>query len=139
MKKSRLAFVIWAAAFGLLTGCATEEMGPYAPQIAGVNNLEDHAKFVLLDKVAYHSVTCQSLQETRYPDGRLQVLANLQNLQNHRIQMQVNCVFKDAQGFSVEDTPFQTVFLDENAQETLKFISANDKAQRYTIRVRTPR
>jgi hypothetical protein len=31
------------------------------------------------------------------------------------------------------------VFLDENAQEGVKFVSANDKAQRYTVRVREAR
>jgi hypothetical protein len=63
----------------------------------------------------------------------------LRNRENRRLQIQVNCVFKDAQGFVVEDTPFQNIFLDENAQEGLEFVSANDKAQRYTIRVREAR
>ncbi len=136
---NRIVLALAIAALGLGAGCATKDTGPYAPRIAGVNNLEENAKFVLLDKKAFESVTCQSMQESRYPDGRLQVVANARNLQNHRIQMQINCVFKDAQGFSVEDTPWQTVFLDENAQESVKFVSANDKAVRYTVRVRTSR
>ena len=69
----------------------------------------------------------------------MRVRANLRNRENRRIQVQVNCVFKDAQGFMVEDTPFQTVFLDEHAQEGVDFLSGNDKAQRYTIRVREAR
>lgn len=133
-------FVPLAAAVALLAGCQTShDTGAYLPQNAAQNNVEDSARFVLLNKAAQYSVTCGSLQEGRLSDGRLQVLANLRNRENRRIQVQANCVFKDAQGFVVEETPFQNVFLDENAQEGVKFVSANDKAQRYTVRVREAR
>jgi hypothetical protein len=124
----------------LLAGCATShDHGAYSPVNTSVNNLEDSARFVLLDPGAQYSVTCPDIQEARLADGRLQIQANLRNRENRRIQIQANCVFKDAQGFVVEDTPFQTVFLDENAQEGVRFVSANDKAQRYTVRVREAR
>ena len=139
MKTRFLASGMLAVALGLVPGCATHDTGAYMPQNASVNNLEDNAKFVLLNKAAQYSVTCGSLEESRLPDGRLQVHANLRNRESRRIQIQVNCVFKDSQGFSIEDTPFQNVFLDENAQEGVSFVSANDKAQRYTIRVREAR
>jgi uncharacterized protein DUF1425 len=139
MKTSVLVCLVMVPALELFTGCATHDTGAYLPENANLNNVEDSAKFVLLDKPAQYSVTCGSLQEGRLPDGRLQVRANLRNRENRRIQIQVNCVFKDAQGFVVEDTPFQNVFLDENAQEGVDFLSANDKAQRYTIRVREAR
>ena len=139
MKRCLLVSGALAAIMALMPGCATHDTGAYPPQNGAVNNLEDSAKFVLLNNAAQHSITCGSLQETRLTDGRLQVHANLRNRENRRIQIQVNCVFKDGQGFVVEDTPFQTVFLDENAQEGVQFVSANDKAQRYTIRVREAR
>ncbi len=141
MKKNLFALVLLSAVLALFTGCASSshDTGAYLPQNANVNNVEDSARFVLLDKAAQYSVTCPGIQESRLPDGRLQVLANLRNREARRIQVQVNCVFKDAQGFVVEETPFQNVFLDENAQEGVKFASANDKAQRYTIRVREAR
>jgi hypothetical protein len=139
MKKSVLVSLVLAPIIALFPGCATHDTGAYLPENAAVNNVEDAAKFVLLDKAAQYSVTCGSLQEGRLPDGRLQIHANLRNRESRRIQIQVNCVFKDAQGFVVEDTPFRNVFLDENAQEGLEFLSANDKAQRYTIRVREAR
>jgi uncharacterized protein YcfL len=139
MKRSLFALALLAPALALTSGCKTHDTGAYLPQNATVNNVEDSARFVLLDPGAQYSVTCPGIQETRLPDGRLQVLANLRNRENRRIQIQANCVFKDAQGFSVEDTPFQNVFLDENAQESVQFISANNKAQRYTIRVRQAR
>ena len=139
MKKTLVALTCLAPALALMTGCQTHDTGAYLPQNALANNVEDSNRFVLLDKAAQFSVTCPGIQETRLPDGRMQVLANLRNRENRRIQVQVNCVFKDAQGFVIEDTPFQNVFLDENAQEGVKFASANDRAQRYTIRVREAR
>ena len=47
--------------------------------------------------------------------------------------------FKDAQGFVTEEMPFQTLILTENSQETVSFTSSNDKAKRYTVRVRQAR
>ena len=137
MKKTLLVLAL-APALALLSGCAHDH-GAYLPQNSGINNFEDSSRFVLLDSGAQHSVTSPGIQESRLPDGRLQVRANLRNRENRRIQVQVNCVFKDGQGFVVEDTPFQNVFLDENAQEGVEFVSANNQAQRYTIRVREAR
>ncbi len=140
MKKNVLALAVAVPMLAFVSGCASKkQVGAYPPLNATANTLENSAKFVLLDKGAQRSVTCLGLQETRLADGRLQVGANLQNLENRRIQVQANCVFKDPQGFTVEETPFENVFLDENALQGVKFVSANDKAQRYTIRIREAR
>ncbi len=140
MKKTLLALTLLAPALALVSGCKSDyDHGAYAPQNTTGADLEDTARFVLLDRGAQYSVSCRDLQETRLNDGRLQVSANLRNRENRRIQVQANCVFKDAQGFPVEETPFQNIFLDENAQEGVKFVSANDRAQRYTVRVRQAR
>ncbi len=136
--KRTLLLAFLAPSLALLPGCATHQ-GAYTPINTTVGNVEDSAKFVLLDQGAQKSVTSPGIQETRLPDGRLQIVANLRNMLNKRIQIQSNCEFKDAQGFVVESTPFQTVFLDENAQEGIRFVSSNDKAQRYTIRIREAR
>jgi uncharacterized protein YcfL len=138
MKRYCLASTLLFAV--LLTGCkSTEDHGAYAPVNTSKSNLEDTARFVLLDPGAQKSVSCSSIQEGRTSDNRLEVVANVRNRENRRIQVQINCVFKDAQGFVVEDTPFQNLFLDENAQEGVRFVSANDKAMRYTVRVRQAR
>jgi len=137
MKKTLFALAL-TPLLALVPGCKSH-LGAYAPLDSNAVTLENTAKFVLLDKGAQQSVTCLGLQETRLPDNRYQVVANLLNRENRRIQIQVNCVFKDAQGFPVEETPFQNFFLDENAQEGVKFVSSNDQAQRYTIRVRQAR
>jgi len=141
MKRNLLPLISAASLALAFTGCESPEYdkGAYLPENVTVNDLENHTSLVLLSRDAQHSVTCTGIQETRLPDGRLQVAANLRNRQTRRIQVQANCEFKDAQGFALDSTPFQNVFLDEAAQETVKFISMNDKAARYTIRIREAR
>ena len=116
----------------LFAGCGT----PSVQQSAIANS----SKFVALGSLVNQTVKCTALQETILPDGRLQVRANILNRFNKRVDLQVNCVFKDDQGFSTGDeTPFQTLILDEAAQDTVTFISLNDKAKNYTVRVRLAR
>lgn len=118
----------------LLAGC--QSGGAYLPKNTNKYDVENTSPFVLLDPQVQRSVTTSGLQETRLPDGRMQVGVNVRNREGRRIQVQINCEFKDAQGFVVDATPFQTLILSERAQESVKFVSMNDKAQRYTIRVR---
>ena len=116
----------------LLSGCGA----PTARQSAISNN----SKFVALGSLGSRIVQCTALQENTLPDGRLEVRANILNLVNKRVDLQINCIFKDAQGFSTDDeTPFQTLILDETAQETITFTSLNTKVKDYTVRVRLAR
>jgi hypothetical protein len=65
------------------------------------------------------------LQERVLADGRLEVVANVKNRENRRIEVQINCVFKDDQGFYGDETPFQTLILAEYATEAVRFTAAN--------------
>ena len=138
MKKTLFTFVAVAAVALAFSGCKTAvvDHGAYLPINTTVNDVENRAGIVLLDSRVQQSVTCPGIQETRLPDGRLQVAVQLRNREERRIQVQANCEFKDAQGFTLDSTPFQNVILDENAQETVRFISMNNQPVRYTIRVR---
>lgn len=122
-------------------GCASapHDHGAYLPVNVMVNDLENHTSLVLLSRGVQYSVTCPGIQEIRLPDGRLQITAHLRNREERRIQVQVNCEFKDAQGFVIDATPFQNVFLDENAQQDVQFVAMNDSPRQYTIRVREAR
>ena len=116
----------------LFVGCGTP-----AVQQSSISN---NSKFVALGSLGSQTVQCTALQEITLPDGRLQVRANILNRVNKRVDLQVNCVFKDDQGFSTGDeTPFQTLILDETAQTTVTFTSLNNKAKSYTVRVRLSR
>lgn len=137
--KNQISFALLVA-FGLASaGCAHK--GAYTPRNAAIADLENSQPFVLMDSGAQRSVTLGGpIQEGINADGRLEVVANIRNRENRRIQVQVNCVFKDAQGFSTGDeTPWKTLILTENSQEAVSFVAMNDKAKRYTIRVRQAR
>ncbi|MBU6400232.1 MAG: hypothetical protein KGS61_07920 [Verrucomicrobia bacterium] len=135
MKPNLLCLLLPALLAAASTGCHTG--GAYAPVNTTKYDLENKADFVLLDHYVQHSVTCDGIQERKLDDGRLEVIANLRNREARRIQVQVDCIFKDALGFPTGDqSPFEDVILSENAQEGVRFVSMNDKAKRYTIRVR---
>ena len=136
---NRYSALFAITALVLLAGCATEP-GPFLPQDTTKYTVENTEKFVLLDKPTQYSITCTGLQERTLPDGRLEVVANVKNRENRRIQVQINCVFKDEQGFTTGDeSPFQTLILAENSTETVRFTAMNTLAKRYTIRVRQAR
>jgi hypothetical protein len=102
--------------------------------------LEGKEPVVLMDPAVQYSVTYTGIQEEFLPDGRLKVTVHLRNRENRRIEVQANCVFKDQNGFSTGDeTPFQAVILTENITEDVSFVSANNQARKYTIRVRQAR
>ncbi|HTZ21539.1 MAG TPA: YcfL family protein [Opitutaceae bacterium] len=126
-------------ALALLAGCATEP-GPFTPQDTTKYTVENTEKFVLLDKPTQVSVTCTGLQERLLPDGRLEVVANVKNREARRIQVQIQCVFKDEQRVSTGDeTAWQTLILAENSTEAVRFTATNPQAKTYEIRVRQAR
>jgi uncharacterized protein YcfL len=138
MKTAIIAWFAIAAATLITTGCRHHE-GAYEPLNTTKYDLENRAKFVLMDPGAQRSVTASSLQEGRTGDGRMEVAANVRNRENRRIQVQVNCEFKDEQGFTVDSAPWQTLVLTENGQETVRFVSGNKQATKYTMRIREAR
>ncbi len=140
MKKILIPFCAAAALALANTGCKHPETGAFTPQSTTRFDTENKENFTLMDPGAQYSVTCSGMQITSLPDGRLKVVANVRNRENRRIQVQIDCVFKDVQGFSTGDeTPWQTLILTENGQESVAFESANNKAVKYTIRVRQAR
>ena len=139
MNTKSVSLLVPALALVLLAGCATEP-GPFAPLDTTKFTLENSDRFVLLDQPAQVSVTCTGLQERPLADGRLEVVANVKNRESRRIQVQINCVFKDEQGFSTGDeTAWQTLILSENATEAVRFTAMNTQAKKYTVRVRQAR
>jgi len=135
---SHLSAFLAASALMICAGCATP--GPFTPQDTTKYTVENTEKFVLLDQQVQYSVTCTGLQERTLTDGRIEVVANVKNRENRRIQVQVQCVFKDDLSASTgDDTPWQTLILSENSTEAVKFTASNTLAKKYTIRVRQAR
>ena len=141
MNKSFVSKLAAGGALLLVAGCSsTHDKGPYLPQTPKTAAYEAREPVVLMDPGVQYSVTCSGIQENILPDGRLEVVAQLRNRENRRIEVQANCVFKDINGFSTGDeTPFVMVILTENATEDVKFDSMNALAKKYTIRVRQAR
>ena len=140
MKPTHLFSFTAATALAFLAGCADVPTGPFPPLDTTKFTLENTDKFVLLDQPAQYSVTCTGLQENTLGDGRLEVVANVKNRESRRIQVQINCVFKNEQGFATGDeTPFQTLILSENSTESVRFTAMNNLAKKYTVRVRQAR
>lgn len=141
MKQIIIPSLLLAAAGLLAVGCSTYDKGPYLPQGSKTPAYESTEPTVLLDPGVRRSITTTGQPFAQLlPDGRMEVTVQLRNRENRRIEVQANCVFKDVNGISTGDeTPFQTVILTENATEQVKFTSINDKAKRFTIRVRQAR
>jgi len=140
--KTKLVTFLAAGAALVITGCSTplHDKGPYAPQTSAAPALENSERVVLMDPGVQYSLTCTGIQEGTAADGRLEVTAQIRNRENRRIEVQVNCVFKDANGYTTGDeTPFQTLILTENATEQVKFTAMNTLAKKYTIRIRQAR
>lgn len=127
------------AALALLAGCSTP--GPYAPQDTTKYTLENTGQFVLMDEPTQDSVTFTGQIPPRIlADGRLDVVALIKNREDRRIQVQIQCVFKDEHGFSTGDeTPWETLILTENETQTVHYTSMNAQARNFTIRVRQAR
>jgi hypothetical protein len=130
-----LSLLILAVTLGSSLGCRHE--GAYAPVGNTAAALENRERVVMLDRMVQSSVDVSNIQDEFLPDGRLRVTANIRNREERRIQVEVDCVFKNEDGFPIGDkTPFQTFILTENAQQGVQFVSMNDKAKTATIRVR---
>ena len=126
------------AVLALFAGCSTP--GPYKPQDTTKYTIENTNQFVLLDEPTQTSVTCTGLEPRTLPDGRLDIVALVKNREDRRIQVQVQCVFKDDHGVSTGDeTPWENLILAENSTEAVHFTAMNTLARNFTIRVRQAR
>ena len=136
MKKLALLLCV-AVMAAIVGGCARG--GAYTPKNTAKFNQEDTSKFVLLDKDMQDAVTCTGIQEGKTSDGRMKIVANIRNRENKRIEVQVSCVFKDAQAFAIDETPYRTLILDENSTQSVAFESFRKEAAKYTVRIRKAR
>src|ERR1700722_4184941 len=140
MKRTLLMLSLFALTAVVFTGCETTPIdhGAYVPLNTTVNDVENHEPVVLLDRRVQTSVTCSGIYQKTLPDGRMDIVANIRNREERRIQVQISCMFKDDMGAPTEgeEAPFRDLILTENAQEAVHFVSMNEKARRFTIRIR---
>jgi len=144
MKNSFASFFLMTVTVALfVAGCESDETydkGPYLAQTPKTPPYEDREVFVLMDPGVQYSITRGSINSRTLDDGRLEVVAQIRNRENRRIEVQVDCVFKNDNGIGTGDeTPWNTLILTENATEQVRFESLNSQAKKYTIRVRQAR
>ncbi len=115
--------VLWLALpAAFLAGC-TSAPGPESLETTKFT-IESTDIFERLDQSVQASIKCTGLQERILPDGRLEVVANVKNQENHRIEIQINCVFRDEQGVPIgNEPPFKNLALAEYATEAVQFTS----------------
>jgi len=136
---SYISLAVLTGGLAVLAGCATAPVVDLA-QESTKYTIESTEKFVARDRIVQATVTCTGLRERIRPDGRFEVVANLKNRDEQPQRIQISCVFKDPQGIPTGDTvPTQTVKLDGNATETVRFTSTTPQARLYTISVRQAR
>ena len=129
-----------ASCIVLSSGCAHHE-GAYGTKDPDLYSQELTMHVALMDKQVQRSVKAAGgIKIIERADGRLDVFANIMNRESRRIQVQVQCVFQDADGLTVGDeTPWENVILTENAMKTLSYTSLSTKAKSFVIRVRQAR
>jgi uncharacterized protein YcfL len=136
--KSFLKTGLAAAVLAWLAGCATPPPAPVAePETDEAVSAE---KFTGLDQQVRNRIECIALHGRLRPDGRLEVVAMVRNRTAEPVKIQLNCVFKDAQGLPTGDeTPFQTAIIVPGVTEAVHFTAANTAARNFTVRVRLAR
>ncbi len=136
MKKYPL-FCFCVACVVLLAACH-HRTATFGPSDSTKYTIENTEKFVRLDAATQAAIICTGLQEHLDVVGQLEVVANIKNRTPASIQIQVRCVFKDANGFAIGDeTLWQTLTLGDEATEAVRFTADNKLARKYTIVVRS--
>ena len=138
MTRTRPAALAAAAASALVLFLAACESGPQhaSTDPDGKTAVENTDTVSYLDDFG-RDLRVAGQKAEFLPDRRLKVYANLQNESDEDLPVLVSTQFKDKDGFSTGDeTPFVNIVIPKNAMYAYQAVSINDKAVKYSIRVR---
>lgn len=126
--------VICAVMLSLLSGCWR---GPAPVQtFPGVARGVD---VVALDEAAWQLVAIQSRSVSTNPDGRMTIKLELANLSSLDVDIQVQALFRDAQGMPVaENPPFEMIVLPGGGSRLYEVSSVHAGTGSFTIQLQTP-
>src|SRR5688500_5824312 len=99
--KTKLIPAIALSAMLLAGSSSPYDKWPYLPQESKTPAYENMERLVFLDPAVQYSVTSSGIYENTLPDGRLEIVVQFRNRENRRIEVQTDCVFKDAAGVIV--------------------------------------
>ncbi|MFH1762860.1 MAG: YcfL family protein [Gemmatimonadota bacterium] len=119
--------------FLALGGCE----GAYRAEKVPLADVEDRETFVLLTKSLQGQVTVEGQRAKWNEANLLEVQARIRNRTEEPLQVEVQTVFKDAEGFSTDDEAvWRRLMFEPNETKIYRVNSLNPKARRFTIRVR---
>jgi hypothetical protein len=122
----------------LLAGCATPPPPPPPPPAAPAALAPaDAGAFRALDAASAAAVRCPATAAHVRPDGRLELLANLENTQDRPAALQVQAVFAAADGTGAAGTAWRALTLAPHATETLRFEAPDARGRIWLVRARS--
>jgi len=132
-----IALVLAVATVAALGGCSRYREGPHpavsVPEVA----LEERETAVVLDDILSRKVAIEAQGNRWTETRRLQVFANIRNRTDFVQSIDVQTLFKDEAGFPLRDeTAWTRIILDPNATANYTATSLDDRARKYTIRIR---
>lgn len=117
-------------------GCSS---GPYRAKSPKKDKelYEQTQNFVVLDKALQKKIAVADQSPSRTEDGRLKVRAKILNKTKKDLSIQVQTIYKDEEGYPVDETNWQLEIIPAKAYYYYESKSLNNKATDYTIRCKT--
>ena len=135
---SKVIAGFWVSAFCFfcVAGCASE--GPEKPITKPEDAIEETESVVLLDKLK-GKIAVEN-QSAVWESERLKVRINVRNRTDYRQVIEIQTVFKDAEGFSLGDeTSWSMMFLGARETKTYTATSIDNRPKKFTVRIRKTR
>ncbi len=122
------------ATAALATGC-----GPHAGTRMSATPLEVKENLVYLDSALTAAVPCHQLTSDRLPSGRLRVLAQFYNDQNHTAECSIKLKFKDDAGRVLDETGWMPLLLPRRELTQFEHTSLTAEATDFVLLLRKAR
>jgi len=132
----RITLCFSALAALLLGGCATPPAAAPAPPVPLRLEAADAGAFRALDPASAAAIRCPATEAHVRADGRLELLANLENATDKPAAVQVQAVFASEDGSGAAGSAWQPVTLAPHATETLRFDAPDAQGRLWTVRAR---
>ncbi|HVW22281.1 MAG TPA: hypothetical protein VHC86_13795 [Opitutaceae bacterium] len=126
-----------AAALLLLAGCATPPAAAPPPAVPARIGPAEAGTFQALDPASAAAVRCPASEAHVRADGRLELLANLENTGAKPAALQVQAVFAAPDGSGAAGSAWRPVALAPHATETVRFDAPDPAGRLWLLRART--
>jgi hypothetical protein len=132
-KKETIIFLLMVL---FLSGCATVP-GKGITATKKSDLYEDTETLVMLDRKIRKFLYVVDQSETLTEDGRLVVNARFMNKTKGTLEVQIQTLFKDANGNITDETNWELILVPSKSHYYYEAKSLNDRARKYTIKCRS--